>query len=124
MPVRSLGPPTTMSFRLAIGHQPWQSSLPKEGELDVGLNGEFHRGHRPSLRCDEAEAMLIYSMGVSVDGFIADRKGAFGWTTPSEEQFRFHNTQIRELGGYLCGRRLYGFIAVPVGVVVRRRPGA
>lgn len=51
--------------------------------------------------------MLIYSMGVSVDGFIADREGAFGWTVPNEEQFRFHTTQARELGGYLCGRRLY-----------------
>jgi dihydrofolate reductase len=51
--------------------------------------------------------MLIYSMSVSVDGFIADREGAFGWTTPNEEQFRFHITQTRELGGYLCGRRLY-----------------
>jgi dihydrofolate reductase len=51
--------------------------------------------------------MLIYSMGVSVDGFIADRDGAFDWTTPNEEQFRFHTTQIRELGVYLCGRRLY-----------------
>jgi len=51
--------------------------------------------------------MLIYSMSVSVDGFIADREGAFGWTVPHEEQFRFHIAQIRELGGYLCGRRLY-----------------
>ncbi len=51
--------------------------------------------------------MLIYSMGVSVDGFIADREGAFGWTVPSEEQFRFHVSQVGELGGYLCGRRLY-----------------
>jgi dihydrofolate reductase len=51
--------------------------------------------------------MLIYSMGVSVDGFIADREGAFGWTVPSEEQFRFHLAQIRELGGHLCGRKLY-----------------
>ena len=51
--------------------------------------------------------MLIYSMGVSVDGFIADRAGAFGWTVPNEEQFRFHIAQTRELGGYLCGRRLY-----------------
>jgi dihydrofolate reductase len=51
--------------------------------------------------------MLIYSMGVSVDGFIADRAGGFGWTVPSDEQFRFHITQIRELGGYLLGRRLY-----------------
>jgi dihydrofolate reductase len=51
--------------------------------------------------------MLIYSMSVSVDGFITDRDGAFGWTAPSEEQFRFHIAQIRGLGGYLCGRRLY-----------------
>jgi dihydrofolate reductase len=51
--------------------------------------------------------MLIYSMGVSVDGFIADRKGAFGWTVPSDELFRFHLAQVRELGGYLLGRRLY-----------------
>jgi len=26
--------------------------------------------------------MLIYSMSVSVDGFIADREGAFGWDGP------------------------------------------
>jgi dihydrofolate reductase len=51
--------------------------------------------------------MLIYSMGVSVDGFIADRRGAFGWTTPTEEQFRCHLSQTRELGGFVCGRRLY-----------------
>jgi dihydrofolate reductase len=51
--------------------------------------------------------MLIFSMGVSVDGFIADREGAFGWTVPSEEQFCFHLAQVRELGSYLCGRRLY-----------------
>jgi dihydrofolate reductase len=51
--------------------------------------------------------MLIYSMNVSVDGFIADRAGEFAWTDPSEEQFRFHISQIRELGVYLCGRSLY-----------------
>ena len=51
--------------------------------------------------------MLIYSMSVSVDGFIADREGAFDWTAPSEELFRFHTTRVSELGGYLLGRRLY-----------------
>jgi dihydrofolate reductase len=51
--------------------------------------------------------MLIYSMGVSVDGFIADREGAFGWAAPSEELFRFHIEKTRELGGCLLGRRLY-----------------
>jgi dihydrofolate reductase len=51
--------------------------------------------------------MLIYSMSVSVDGFIADREGGFGWGAPSEELFRFHTALVSELGGYLCGRRLY-----------------
>ena len=51
--------------------------------------------------------MLIYSMGVSVDGFIADREGAFGWGVPSDEQFRFHLEQVRGLGSCLLGRRLY-----------------
>ncbi|MEA2385095.1 MAG: hypothetical protein QOH72_5066 [Solirubrobacteraceae bacterium] len=51
--------------------------------------------------------MLIYSMGTSVDGFIADRQGGFAWTIPSEEQFRLHLALTRELGGHLCGRRLY-----------------
>ena len=52
-------------------------------------------------------AVLIYSMSVSVDGYIADRDGAFGWTAPSDELFAFHLARVRELGAHLCGRRLY-----------------
>jgi dihydrofolate reductase len=51
--------------------------------------------------------MLIYSMSVSVDGFIADREGAFEWGNPTEELFRFHTALVSELGAYLLGRRLY-----------------
>jgi dihydrofolate reductase len=51
--------------------------------------------------------VLIYSMGVSVDGFIADRDGGFGWTAPDEELFGFHLARVRELGFHLCGRKLY-----------------
>ena len=51
--------------------------------------------------------MLIYSMSTSVDGFIADRDGAFEWGAPSDELFRFHLAQVGELGGHLLGRRLY-----------------
>ena len=51
--------------------------------------------------------MLIYSMSVSVDGFIANREGGFGWSVPSDELFPFHLERVRELGGYLLGRRLY-----------------
>jgi dihydrofolate reductase len=51
--------------------------------------------------------MLIYSMSVSVDGFIADRDGGFGWAVPDEELFGFHLARVRELGCHLCGRKLY-----------------
>lgn len=51
--------------------------------------------------------MLIFSMSVSLDGFINDRDGDFGWTPPTDELFRFHLEQVSALGAYLLGRRLY-----------------
>ena len=50
---------------------------------------------------------LIYSMGVSLDGFIAGPDGEIDWSAPDEELHRFHNEQTREIGAHLCGRRLY-----------------
>jgi dihydrofolate reductase len=50
---------------------------------------------------------LIYSMGVSLDGFIAAPDGTIDWSAPDEELHRFHNEQTREIVGHLCGRRLY-----------------
>jgi len=50
---------------------------------------------------------LIYSMTVSLDGFIAGPDGAIGWSVPDEELFRFHTQRVRETGVQLCGRRLY-----------------
>jgi dihydrofolate reductase len=50
---------------------------------------------------------LIYSMGVSLDGFIAAPDGAIDWSAPDEELHRFHNQQAREAGVHLYGRRLY-----------------
>jgi dihydrofolate reductase len=50
---------------------------------------------------------LIYSMGVSADGFIEGPDGDFRWSRPDEELFRFHTDRVRELGAHLCGRRLY-----------------
>lgn len=51
--------------------------------------------------------MLLYSMGVSVDGFIADRNGVFTWTAPDDELFAFHLARVSELGAILLGRKLY-----------------
>jgi dihydrofolate reductase len=50
---------------------------------------------------------LIYSMGVSADGFIEGPDGDFSWTEPDEELFRLHTDRVRQLGAHLCGRRLY-----------------
>jgi dihydrofolate reductase len=50
---------------------------------------------------------LIYSMTVSLDGFIAGPDGAIDWSEPDEELFRFHTRQVQETGVQLCGRRLY-----------------
>lgn len=51
--------------------------------------------------------MLLFSMGVSVDGFITDRDGGIGWSVPDDELFRFHLDRVSELGAILCGRKLY-----------------
>jgi dihydrofolate reductase len=50
---------------------------------------------------------LIYSMSVSLDGFIAGPDGAIDWSVPDEELFRFHTQQVQQTGVHLCGRRLY-----------------
>src|SRR5271154_1465204 len=50
---------------------------------------------------------VTYSMGVSLDGYIAGPHGDFNWTEPDEEVFRFVTDEIREVGVHLLGRRLY-----------------
>ena len=50
---------------------------------------------------------VIYSMSVSLDGYIAGPDGTFDWTAPDEEVFRFWTDQTRGLAAHLLGRRLY-----------------
>jgi dihydrofolate reductase len=54
---------------------------------------------------------VIYSMGVSLDGFIAGPDGEIA-VVPDEELHRFHNQQARETGVHLYGRRLWETMAV------------
>jgi dihydrofolate reductase len=50
---------------------------------------------------------LIYSMSVSLDGYISGPDGEIDFSVPDVELHRFHNERVRELGGQLLGRRLY-----------------
>ena len=52
-------------------------------------------------------ATVLYSMSVSLDGYIAGPGGEIDWSAPDEELHRFHNERVRELGAIVCGRRLY-----------------
>jgi len=50
---------------------------------------------------------LIYSMTVSLDGFIAGPDGDIGFSSPDEEVFRFHTQRVAGQSGQLLGRGLY-----------------
>jgi dihydrofolate reductase len=50
---------------------------------------------------------LIYSMITSVDGYVSDPDGNFGWGAPEEESHEFVNALSRSIGTYLYGRRMY-----------------
>jgi dihydrofolate reductase len=50
---------------------------------------------------------MIFSMTVSLDGYIAGPDGAIDWSPPDDELFAFHTRHVQETGVQLCGRRLY-----------------
>jgi dihydrofolate reductase len=55
---------------------------------------------------------VIYSMSVSLDGFIAGPGGDIGFTAPDQERMEFHVQQTREIGTELMGRGLYEVMLV------------
>ncbi|MBI1879906.1 MAG: dihydrofolate reductase family protein, partial [Chloroflexi bacterium] len=50
---------------------------------------------------------VIYSMMVSLDGFIEGPNRALDWPIIDEELHKFVNDQQSEIDTYLYGRRLY-----------------
>ncbi|HKH22475.1 MAG TPA: dihydrofolate reductase family protein [Solirubrobacterales bacterium] len=52
-------------------------------------------------------AKLIYSMQTSLDGYVNDEKGEFGWAAPGAEVHSFFNELERPVGIHLYGRRMY-----------------
>ena len=50
---------------------------------------------------------LVYAMITSVDGYVSDADGNFGWGAPEQESHEFIREQYRSVGTYLYGRRMY-----------------
>jgi dihydrofolate reductase len=53
-------------------------------------------------------ARLIYGMLTSLDGYTEDKRGAFGWGAPEDEEVHSYiNELASSVGTYLYGRRMY-----------------
>ncbi|HET8616544.1 MAG TPA: dihydrofolate reductase family protein [Actinomycetales bacterium] len=50
---------------------------------------------------------LIYAANTSLDGYLEDDAGSFGWSVPDEEVHAFWNEHERRIGTSLYGRRMY-----------------
>lgn len=50
---------------------------------------------------------LIYIATASLNGYITDADGKFGWAEPDEEVHQFFNDLVREVGTHMYGRRMY-----------------
>src|SRR5215475_10559379 len=51
---------------------------------------------------------LIYSMIISLDGYVEDEHGRFGWGVPDDEEVHSYiNQLVSPVGTYLYGRKMY-----------------
>jgi dihydrofolate reductase len=54
---------------------------------------------------------LIYSMSVSLDGFVATPEGSLDWVKVDEELHTAFNDEAREVSAFLYGRRMWELMA-------------
>jgi dihydrofolate reductase len=54
---------------------------------------------------------LLFSMSVSLDGFVDSPERALGWVRVDEELHRVFNEEAREVRAFLYGRRMYELMA-------------
>ena len=68
-------------------------------------------------------AKLIYSPTCSLDGYVADADGKWGWSEPDEQVHSFINDLQRGLRTHLYGRRMYEVLAAWEDMDVSDQPG-
>lgn len=54
---------------------------------------------------------VIYSLAVSLDGFVEGPNREIDWSAPDEELHAFYNARARDTGLFLHGRRIYELMA-------------
>jgi hypothetical protein len=56
---------------------------------------------------------ILYSMNVSLDGYVEDPNGSIAFSAPDEDVHRIANEQVRQASALLFGRRLYEVMEEP-----------
>src|SRR5215207_3968131 len=56
---------------------------------------------------------VLYTMNVSLDGYIEDANGSIAFSAPNDELHRLANEQARRASAFLFGRRLYEVMEEP-----------
>jgi len=56
---------------------------------------------------------VLYSMNVSLDGYIEDPHGSIEFSAPDDDVHRLANQQAREASAFLFGRRLFEVMEEP-----------
>ncbi len=57
---------------------------------------------RPTTRIQRTASLAARAMNISLDGYVEDEHGSFGWFAPNEEA----NSYINELASP-CGKRFF-----------------
>ncbi|WP_156725152.1 dihydrofolate reductase family protein [Streptomyces apocyni] len=63
---------------------------------------------------------ILYSMTVSLDGYIEDPDGSIDFSAPDDEVHRVHNERARDTSAFLFGRRLYEMMEEPWSTAARQ----
>ncbi len=69
-------------------------------------------------------AKLLYSVIMSLDGYVADEDGTFDWAAPDDEVHMFVNDLERSVGTYLHGRRMYEVMVAWEAMDLADEPGS
>jgi hypothetical protein len=92
------------------------ASLSPSNTPSVALQARYTRSlisvSRYALTRVLGMAKLIYTVLMSLDGYISDKNGNFDWAEPDEEVHSFVNELARDDGTYPYGRRMYEVMAV------------
>ncbi len=86
--------------------------LPGRSLIPTRRQGPVPFGEARGARKGNTMAKLIYAYLASLDGYVADESGDFGWAYPGEEVLDFINAAERNVGTYLYGRTMYEMMAV------------